>query len=66
MHLHGLQIASTMFKDFSFFLFQFPSVSKPQSLEKRYHGILSSVMIDFMNVSKHQHQCTKTWCQKMA
>lgn len=28
---------------------KFPSVSKPQSLEKRYHGILSSVMIDFMN-----------------
>ncbi|KAL4229982.1 Cyclin-dependent kinase-like 5 [Mactra antiquata] len=28
---------------------KFPSVSKPQSLEKRYHGLLSSVMIDFMN-----------------
>ncbi|XP_060607727.1 cyclin-dependent kinase-like 5 isoform X6 [Ruditapes philippinarum] len=28
---------------------KFPSVSKPQSIEKRYHGILSSVMIDFMN-----------------
>ncbi|XP_053399121.1 cyclin-dependent kinase-like 5 isoform X3 [Mercenaria mercenaria] len=28
---------------------KFPSVSKPRSIEKRYHGILSSVMIDFMN-----------------
>ncbi|XP_052280938.1 cyclin-dependent kinase-like 5, partial [Dreissena polymorpha] len=27
---------------------KFPSVSKPQTIVKRYQGILSSVMIDFM------------------
>ena len=30
--------------------FQFPDVSRPQTLEKRYQGILSAVLIDFMKV----------------
>ena len=33
-----------------YFIFQFPSVSKPKTLEKQYQGILSSVLVDFMQV----------------
>lgn len=33
-----------------FIYFQFPSVVRPQTLPKRYHGILSGVLIDFMEV----------------
>lgn len=32
-------------------LFQFPSVQNPQTLEKRYQGILSGILIDFVKVN---------------
>jgi len=38
--------------------FQFPSVSKPQTIEKRYQGVLSGVMMDFMIVSIYPHSST--------
>ena len=35
----------------SSFCAQFPAVVNPQTLEKRYQGILSAILIDFMKVS---------------
>lgn len=32
--------------------FQFPAVNHPQSLERRYLGILNSVLLDLMKVRK--------------
>lgn len=33
-------------------LLQFPAVNHPQSLERRYLGILSGVLLDLMKVGK--------------
>lgn len=30
---------------------QFPAVKKPKTLEKHYHGTLTSLLMDFMSVS---------------
>jgi hypothetical protein len=38
---------------------QFPAVNHPQSLERRYLGILNSVLLDLMKVREVHIVCTK-------